>query len=86
MAETQLEGGLTLPEGQTMRIGAARIDKHVPGAFRLVTKEDGNGNVIYALQGYFTWTQGCEYGGEWRDLETQGWLHAKDNVPFGPLP
>ena len=49
MAETQLEGGLTLPEGQTMRIGAVRIDRHLPGAFRLVTKEDGNGNVIYAL-------------------------------------
>ncbi len=87
MAETQPEGGLTLPEGQiaSFSIGAARVEKLLPAGFRLVTKEDGNGNVIYVLQGCFTWTQGMEYGAEWRDLETQDWLHAKDDVPFGRL-
>ena len=68
-------------------ISAARVNKLVPDAYRLVTKDDGNGNTVYVLQGYFTWTQGWyQRGGEWRDLETQDWLHAKDDVPFGYSP
>ena len=67
-------------------IGAARIGKNVPDAYRLVTKGDGNGGTVYVLQGYFSWTQGwSRRGGEWRDLETQDWLAAKDDVPLGQL-
>lgn len=67
-------------------IGAARVGSSLPDAYRLVTEDDGNGNTVYTLQGYFTWRQGwSQRGGEWRDLETQDWLHAKDDVPFGPL-
>lgn len=70
----------------TATIGAARVVKLVPDAYRLVTKGDGNGNTVYVLQGYFTWTQGrTQRGGEWRDLETQDSLTAQDSVPFGPL-
>ena len=71
---------------QPLTISAPRIEKRIPDAYRLVTKEDGNGNTVYALQGYFTWTQGWDrHGGEWRDLETQDWLTAQDDIPFGPL-
>lgn len=64
----------------------SKVGKTLPDAYRLVTKGDGNGNTIYALQGYFTWTQGwSQRGGEWCDLETQDSLYAKDDVPFGPL-
>ena len=71
---------------QPLTISAARIEKKIPDTYRLVTKEDGNGNTVYALQGYFTWTQGWDQrGGEWRDLETQDWLTAQDDIPFGPL-
>jgi hypothetical protein len=58
----------------------------IPNAYRLVTKEDGNGKLVYVLQGYFTWAEGrSRRGGEWRDLETQDWLTAQDDIPFGPL-
>lgn len=67
-------------------IGAARVGKLVPDAYRLVTKGDGSGNTVYVLQGLFTWTQGwSSRGGEWRDLETQDWLTAQDSIPFGPV-
>ena len=70
----------------TTTIGAARVENTIPVGYRLVTKDDGNGNTTSVLQGYFTWTQGWSmYGGEWRDLETQEWLYAKDDVPFGQL-
>ena len=70
----------------TATIGAARVVNTMPVCYRLVTKDDGNGNTTPVLQGYFTWTQGWSmYGGEWRDLETQDWLYAKDDVPFGQL-
>ncbi len=71
---------------QASVIGAVRVGSTLPNAYRLVTKDDGNGSIVYVLQGCFTWTQGwSQRGGEWRDLETQDWLHAKDDVPFGPL-
>jgi hypothetical protein len=70
----------------TATIGPARAEKAIPDAYRLVTKSDGNGNLIYVLQGYFTWTQGwSQSGGEWRDLETQDGLTTQDDVPFGTL-
>ena len=87
MTESQFEGGFLQPGDLTLSVvGAARVENGTPVGYRLVTKSDGNGNTIYALQGYFTWTEGWgQYGGEWRDLETQDWLYAKDDVPFGPL-
>ena len=67
-------------------VASNKAGKTIPDAYRLVTKGDGNGSTIYALQGYFTWTKGWgQRGGEWRDLETQDSLYAKDDVPFGPL-
>jgi hypothetical protein len=65
----------------TTRYGSNR-----PIAYRLVKKDDGNGGTAYALQGYFTWTEGfSKRGGEWRDLETQDQTTAVDSIPFGPL-
>jgi hypothetical protein len=69
----------------TATIGAARVENTTPVGYRLVTERD-EGSTIYMLQGYFTWTQGLEYGGEWRDLKTQNWQYARDDVPFVPLP
>lgn len=62
-----------------------RVEKAVPDAYRLVTQGDGNGGIEYVLQGLFTWTEGGERDGEWRNLETQNWMYARDDVPFGPL-
>jgi hypothetical protein len=67
-------------------IGAVRIESHLPVAYRLVTKDDGNGNTVPVLQGYYTWTEGLtKGGGEWRDLATQDWLHADDKIPHSFL-
>lgn len=78
---------IAVSESCTATFKAARVHKSIPDIYRLVTKEDGNGRLVYVLQGYFTWTQGLvERGGEWRDLETQDWLTAQDDIPFGPLP
>lgn len=69
------------------RDGNEACHESIPNAYRLVTKEDGNGKLVYVLQGYFTWAEGrSRHGGEWRDLETQDWLTARDDIPFGPLP
>ena len=77
---------IAVSESCTAALKAARVQKSIPDVYRLVTNEDGNGRLVYVLQGYFTWTQGwSERGGEWRDLETQDWLTAKDDIPFGPL-
>lgn len=86
MPTAMTENKPTSTVGSPNLIGAARVENSLPAAYRLVTKDDGNGNTIYQLQAYFTWTQGwSRSGGEWRGLETQDWLHAKDDVPFGPL-
>jgi hypothetical protein len=65
---------------------AARCGKTLPDAYRLARFEDENGVMSLKLQGYFTWTQGwSQRGGEWRDIETVDWLHARDGEPYGPL-
>jgi len=66
---------------------AARCSKSLPDAYRLARFEDGNGVMNLKLQGYFTWTQGCMRAlcGEWRDIETVDWLHARDDEPYGSL-
>ena len=46
---------------------------------------DGNGNALPALQGLFTWTEGSNYGAEWRTLETQECPYLDDSIPFGPI-
>ena len=58
----------------------------LPIAYRLVTTGDGNGNTVPVLQGYYQWREGLKCGGEWRDLITQDWLHAKDSLPHSCLP
>jgi hypothetical protein len=71
-----------------MQIAAATVAKSVPDAYRLARFEDGNGVTNLKLQGYFTWFQGGipgKYCGEWRDIETVDWLHARDDEPYGSL-
>jgi hypothetical protein len=71
-----------------MQISAATVVKSVPDAYRLARFEDGNGAMNLKLQGYFTWFQGGisgKYCGEWRDIETVDWLHARDDEPYGSL-
>lgn len=44
----------------------ARIDSTIPSAYRLAKKQDGE----LVLQGAYIWSQGHNYGHEWRDIET----------------
>ena len=86
MTENQFASNGYIMQTEAMQVYATRVENRVPAAYRLVTKGDGNGNTIYALQAYFTWTQGwSQRGGEWRDLETQDWLTTQDDIPFGPI-
>ena len=74
---------ISLPGQYT--ITAARVESNVPLAYRLIRRGDGNGGMVPVLQGMFTWTQGAEYGREWRDLETQDEPYVVDYIPFGSL-
>jgi hypothetical protein len=80
---------LTGPEDSRMlmQVGEPTINKTLPDAYRLARFEDENGVMNLKLQGYFTWTQGCMRApcGEWRDIETVDWLHARDDEPYGSL-
>ena len=64
----------------------AFVVSSLPIAYRLVTNDDGNSNIVPVLQGYYRWRQGLQMGGEWRDLATQDWLHADDAIPHSCLP
>ena len=87
MSNAPLEGVISLsPECKTMQIAAVRSESLLPIAYRLVTKDDGNGNTVPVLQGYYSWREGSQSGGEWRDLATQDWLHADDKIPHSSLP
>jgi hypothetical protein len=80
------EGNLSVPvETITQTIAAARVESSLPLAYRLIRRNDGNGGEDHVLQGLFTWHQGCEQGGEWRDLETQTEPYDRDEVPFPGL-
>lgn len=68
---------------QTYTLTASRVESSIPVAYRLVRRGDGNGNMLPVLQGLFTWRQGVECGGEWRDLETQDEPYIEDHIPFG---
>jgi hypothetical protein len=72
-------------EHSMMKFAAVRSGSHLPVAYRLVTKDDGNGNTVPVLQGYYHWREGSQSGGEWRDLATQDWLHADDRIPHSSL-
>ena len=87
MSDTPLEGVISLSsECRTMQIAAVRSESLLPVAYRLVTKDDGNGNIVPVLQGYYHWREGSQFGGEWRDLATQDWLHADHKIPHSSLP
>jgi hypothetical protein len=68
-------------------IASVRSGSSLPVAYRLVTKDDGNGNSTPVLQGYYSWIDypSGERGSEWRDLETQDWLDADDKIPHSSL-
>ena len=87
MSDAPLEGLIAVSsEYKTMQIAAVRSGSHLPVAYRLVTKDDGNGNTVPILQGYYQWTEGLtKRGGEWRDLATQDWLYADDKIPHSSL-
>ena len=76
---------LTIPSVNPLPISAARVESGLPKAYRLIMRADGNGNMLPALQGLFAWTEGSNYGAEWRTLETQEFPFLDDSIPFGPI-
>lgn len=87
MSDAPLEGVIAISsEHSMMQIAAVRSESLLPIAYRLVTKDDGNGNTAPMLQGYYHWREGVQGGGEWRDLATQDWLYADDKIPHSSLP
>jgi hypothetical protein len=82
-----IKGSLTVSsELPTMQLSAARVNKTLPDAYRLVGHRTDNGFTELRLQGYFTWTQGwSQRGGEWRDIETVDADELSDDKPYGPL-
>ncbi len=66
-------------------ISAAKVSTNIPTAYRLIMIHNGDGGLEPVLQGYFTWQQGCKFGGEWKSLETQIVPHVSDGVPFENL-
>jgi hypothetical protein len=66
--------------------GAARVEKALPSAYRLVRFRTDEGQVHLKLQGYFTWQQGwAQHGGEWKDIETVDADELSDDKPYGQL-
>ena len=69
-----------------LQLYAARFDKTIPDAYRLVRFRTTEGAIHLKLQGYFTWTQGwSQRGGEWKDIETVDADDLADDKPYGPL-
>lgn len=66
-------------------IVAARVEKNVPDAYRLVSYRTDEGFTHLRLQGYFTWTQRDQRGGEWKDIETVDADDLSDDKPYGQL-
>lgn len=87
MSDAPLESVIAISsEYPKMQIAAVRSESPLPIAYRLVTKDDGNGRTLLALQGYYQWKEGLQCGGEWRELVTQDWLCADDKIPHSSLP
>lgn len=59
------------------KITAARTESTVPAKYRLVIK-----NNQLALQGYYTWMEGYNSGGEWRYIPIINLDNVKE-VPDG---
>ena len=82
-------GELTMPANPVLgvaQISAARIEKSVPDAYRLVGHRTDDGFAQLRLQGYFTWQQGwISTGGEWRDIDTVDIDDLSDDKPYGHL-
>ena len=53
-----------------LQTAVARTGRLVPDAYRLARYRTDEGAIHLKLQGYFTWTQGDQYGGEWKDIDT----------------
>lgn len=66
-------------------ISAPKISTNIPIAYRLIMIPIGDGSLEPSLEGYFTWQQGCKFGGEWKTLQTQVVPHVSDGVPFENL-
>ena len=75
---------LFVPSGP-VHIGLARIEKTIPDIYRLVRFRTDEGQVHLKLQGYFTWSQGFKFGGEWKDIETVDADDLSDDKPYGRL-
>jgi muconolactone delta-isomerase len=84
---TEPANGITLVGQSTeMQLYAARVDKTIPNAYRLVRFRTEERAIHLKLQGYFTWTQGwSQRGGEWKDIETVDADDLADDKPYGPL-
>jgi hypothetical protein len=61
------------------------IAKGIPEAYRLVRFRTEEGQTHLKLQGYFTWRQGSQFGGEWKDIETLDADDLSDDKPYGRL-
>jgi len=66
-------------------IAASKIQNNIPTAYRLIMMPNEAGGLVPVLQGYFTWQQGCKFGGEWKILKTQVFPNLSDGIPFGNL-
>jgi hypothetical protein len=79
-------GQSTVGQSTEMQLYAARVDKTIPDAYRLVRFRTEEGAIHFKLQGYFTWTQGLsQCGGEWKDIETVDADDLADDKPYRPL-
>lgn len=64
-------GTLTFPiTPGSHQIGAARIEKGEPEAYRLARYRTDEGAIELKLQGCYVWFQGSDAGHEWRDIPT----------------
>jgi hypothetical protein len=93
MTESTNDQGLVFANGEsgTAKIAAARLEKRVPDAYRLVRFRADDGKTHFKLQGYFTWRQGWSEegwevaGGNWKDIDTVDADDLSDDNPYGQL-
>jgi hypothetical protein len=66
-------------------IASLFVDSWCPICYRLIRRNDGNGNMLPILQGHFLFTTNSgSISREWRDLETlDDPTSAEDDIPFG---
>lgn len=56
--------GDVLTIGGQIQAAAAKVRTLVPSAYRMARK--GSGELI--LQGWFSWQEGCQFGGDWKEI------------------